>query len=691
MTLRRALLLILCACTLGTPGHAWSVDSTVAGAIDIESSFDAIGIRWFIEGDDDLDCRVAVAFRASGADAMWIQAQALLRVEPGSYNDYGIAPGNLLAGSVFGLTSDTPYDLRLELNDPDGGSAVEILPARTRAVPRDPLAPRVRYVIPGQGGGNGTVEDPFRGIAAADAVAQPGDIFILEDGVYSGGTVLTASGTESDPIVWRGAHREGVILDGEQLARHVVRVANARSVQIENVTIRRPLQIAVSCTVTAGIVVRGCSIDVSESTGADDMAGIWLTGPEQSDATIEGNTIHGPLRWEDGRNADAYGVIVAGSGHVIRFNEIHGWYDGVEVGDSNPGIVTMGCDVYGNEIYDCTDDGIETDASRHNIRVHDNRITNCLCGLSCQPVFGGPVYFIRNVVYDWQLKPLKFHESPTGMVVYNNTFVGADPRGWGGGEWRHAVLRNNIFVGGSHPGHTGDPIAIETIGVRADLDFDGWYQALPQRFAQYGDDFYPTLEDFRSGTGMETGGRLVDLGIFVDAEEPPLGSYLGQEGFPPAYDPGSQDLRLLPQSAAIDAGMILPNITDAYVGASSDLGAYELGVEIPVYGPGGLHPAQIESVALPVTRLLTAWPNPAPHEIAILVPGLRPTPSRVSIFDAAGRLVWTLPIPVSDSPVPLRVPWKACNQNGSSVVPGTYLCRVADREPYGGVKITIVR
>jgi hypothetical protein len=691
MTHRRAILLALCVLSIGAPGRARSVDSTTPGTIDIESSFDAIGFRWAIEGDDDLDCRVAVSFRASGAGGPWIEAQDLLRVEPGSYNNYGIDPGNLLAGSIFDLASDTSYDVRLELNDPDGGSAIETRSVLTRAVPQDPPAPRVRYVIPGHGGGSGTDGDPFRGIATADAAALPGDIFILEDGVYAGRTVLTASGTENNPIVWRGADREAVILDGERLARHVVRVEFTRDVHIENMTIRRPFQIAVSCTVTVGVVVRGCTIDVSEPTGADDTAGIWLTGPEQSNATIEGNTIHGPLRWEDGRNDDAYGVIVAGVGHVIRFNEIHGWYDGIEVGDSNPGIVTMGCDVHGNEIYDCTDDGIETDASRHNIRVHDNRITNCLCGLSCQPIFGGPTYFVRNVVYNWQLKPLKFHEWPTGMVVYNNTFVGADPRGWGGGQWRRAILRNNIFIGGSHPAQTGDPIAIETIGVRGDLDFDGWYQALPQRFAQYGDNFYPTLEDFRIGTGMETNGRLVDLGIFVDAEEPPLGSYLGQDGFPPPYGPGSQDLRLQPQSAAIDAGVNLANITDGCVGATPDLGAYEFGSATPTYGPAGLHPAQVEPVELPATRRLSVWPNPAGDGVTILIPGSGAAPSRVSIFDSAGRFVRTLSAHASGASLMRAVSWDARDRHGAPVAAGTYLCRVDGRAPRSGVKITIVR
>jgi hypothetical protein len=44
---------------------------------------------------------------------------------------------------------------------------------------------------------------------------------------------------------------------------------------------------------------------------------------------------------------------------------------------------------------------------------------------------------------------------------------------------------------------------------------------------------------------------------------------------------------LRPGSAAIDAGVELPTITDGFTGIAPDLGAYELGAPVPVYGPRG--------------------------------------------------------------------------------------------------------
>jgi hypothetical protein len=51
------------------------------------------------------------------------------------------------------------------------------------------------------------------------------------------------------------------------------------------------------------------------------------------------------------------------------------------------------------------------------------------------------------------------------------------------------------------------------------------------------------------------------------------------------YTPEQVDLTLRKGSAAVDAGVALPGITDGFTGRAPDLGAYELGVPLPHYGP----------------------------------------------------------------------------------------------------------
>jgi hypothetical protein len=51
----------------------------------------------------------------------------------------------------------------------------------------------------------------------------------------------------------------------------------------------------------------------------------------------------------------------------------------------------------------------------HNIRVMRNRGLNAAhAGLSAQPVFGGPAYYVRNVVYNTPVA-LKFNSKPAGL------------------------------------------------------------------------------------------------------------------------------------------------------------------------------------------------------------------------------------------------------------------------------------
>ena len=54
------------------------------------------------------------------------------------------------------------------------------------------------------------------------------------------------------------------------------------------------------------------------------------------------------------------------------------------------------------------------------------------------------------------------------------------------------------------------------------------------------------------------------------------------------------DITLRPDSKAIDAGIPMPGINDPFTGKAPDLGCYEIGKPIPIYGPrpGKLEPKQ---------------------------------------------------------------------------------------------------
>jgi hypothetical protein len=51
------------------------------------------------------------------------------------------------------------------------------------------------------------------------------------------------------------------------------------------------------------------------------------------------------------------------------------------------------------------------------------------------------------------------------------------------------------------------------------------------------------------------------------------------------YKAEDSDFHLKPGSAAIDKGVIIPQVTDGFAGAAPDLGALEAGQPMPHYGP----------------------------------------------------------------------------------------------------------
>ena len=101
-----------------------------------------------------------------------------------------------------------------------------------------------------------------------------------------------------------------------------------------------------------------------------------------------------------------YAIKVYGSGHVIAHNAVAFFHDGISVcthgvPDPERDRWAVAIDIYNNDIHVTGDDFIEADGGVHNIRVMRNRGMNAAhTGLSAQPIFGGPAYYIRNIVYN---------------------------------------------------------------------------------------------------------------------------------------------------------------------------------------------------------------------------------------------------------------------------------------------------
>jgi hypothetical protein len=311
-----------------------------------------------------------------------------------------------------------------------------------------------------------------------------------------------------------------------------------------------------------------------------------------------------------------YAVKVYGSGHVVAYNAISNFHDGVDVatygnpdGSPNPirDRLPVSIDFYGNDISNVEDNCLEADGGAHNIRIFRNRCFNHgHRALSVQPAFGGPVYFIRNIVYHApEGGAVKFTASSAGIVVYHNTLIApVKPMLLAASNVHY---RNNLILGKSE---TLETFAVETNTNYSSSDYNGFR---PNEGAEFSFEWstppnsmsanfpgeagkvpfqqqvqieaqarerrrFKTLKEFSQATGQDRHSVLVDYDVFVRVSAP---------GPDPRtlYKPSDFDFHLRTGSAAVDAGVRLPGVNDDFTGRTPDLGAYEVERPLPHYGP----------------------------------------------------------------------------------------------------------
>ena len=524
----------------------------------------ALGVKLPLTGDDNFNSSVQVRYRKLGTSA-WLSALPLFRVHPETVGEYLLAPH--FAGSIFDLRPGTTYEIELRIADPDGAvSQTLTLVSTTRAVPRDPISPRNRFV-------SSSAE-----LGQALSTAQPGDIINIADGVYTGGFGIFASGTAQNPIVIRGASQAGTILDGDNCTGCNVLEVYGSWVHVERLTLRNALQ---------GLRFQGAGAQGNVLRYVH-VKNTWLgmnSRQNQLDFYIADNIFEGRLTWpltcaDDGCvNANVDGIRIEGFGHVVAHNRISGYGDAMKTEQFG----ARSIDFYGNDVLWAYDNGIELDISEGNTRALRNRFTNTYSPLSVQPVIGGPAYIIRNIAVNQPDEPVKYHGigypriQPSGVLIYHNTFVSPyeSLTMQSGSPTHYFEFKNNLFVGPPvlRRGVTADWCGPINNGI---FDYNGYW---PDGFYGY---WFPWEYVKAAGfamlqaKGIERNGTLLGSSIFASG-------LLGPASHIPLLAP--QDVTLASNSSAADRGTVLPNINDGYTGSAPDLGALETGCPTVSYGP----------------------------------------------------------------------------------------------------------
>jgi hypothetical protein len=463
---------------------------------------------------------------------------------------------------------------------------------------------------------------------------------------------LTASGTPEKPIVIKAAGDGPVIFDGGGNFN----LFNAKAANynyFEGLTFRNTTIAIWAGTQfiagSSGLTVKHCRFE-------DINIGIWSNWSGSDNFTILDNTFIGRddpnhlLGWRDGEYWKQFvgvdgqvfepkllsytAVRVYGQGHVMAYNYVANFHDGIDVetyGNPDGSDAINGphypprelwkrrpvaIDYYNNYMTNFHDNAFEIDGSMHNVRVMRNMILNSASHPLCnQPAIGGPIYWIRNIVYNAPFGSIRTDGGSPGMIFLNNTILSeTNVTGTANSHWMNNLMLGQnsqpaIFSVSTYTNYTSSDYNGFRVNPGAGVSFEWnsptWGAAPDYRDlleGRGGNKFtgdnkylvtrhYADLARYSAETGQDVHSVLLDYDIFENV--PMLNAHLhapqlsaqDAELAQKLYDARDLDFRLKSGSVAVDKGAPIANVTDGFTGSAPDLGALEFGQPTPHYGP----------------------------------------------------------------------------------------------------------
>ncbi len=470
---------------------------------------------------------------------------------------------------------------------------------------------------------------------------KPGDTVLVHAGTYAyryelyanqttinatttfeGTYYLTADGTPEKPIVIKAAGDGEVIIDGRGNF-NLFNVKAADYNYFEGITFRNT-DIAIWAGTqfiagSKGLTVKRCRFEqvgmgvFSNYSGSSNfyIADSVFLGRNDSKHLIGWNGAF----WEQFKGVDgqefppvmkSYTAIrLYGPGHVIAYNHVADFHDGIdtemygmpdgshahdgpaypprEYFDRRP----VAIDIYNNYITNAHDNSIEMDGSMHNIRLMRNVLINSASHpMSTQPSVGGPIYWIRNIVYHAPGGSTRMTAGSPGVLFYHNTVTTETSAG----SSANSHWRNNLMLG---QGTAPAIFSVNTATAYSSSDYNGfrvnpgadtsfrWHVGAPPAPGAAPAPGFVTLADYVKATQQDQHSLTLDYDVFMHVPKLERDPKTVQR----LYELANLDFRLKPGAAAIDRGVALPNVNDGFAGKAPDLGALEAGQPLPTYGP----------------------------------------------------------------------------------------------------------
>jgi len=564
MKLKTIIIMLLCASCM------YAQNAVSPGDIKIDPTFEHIGILYNINGDANLNSNLQIEFRKQG-ESNYKQGAITMRSHSGLVIDGQPYNANHHAGSAMFLQANTTYQIRLTLTDPDGGGTTQTVSATTKAYPVE--SSNYQYVAPGNGGGNGTSSNPYRGLQTAADNATAGTTFIVRPGNYSP-FELTKNGAAGAPITFRSETLHAAVVDGANTSRGVVTLGafqqTIQHVIIDGFQIQNG-EWGIDAQNTQYMTVKNCKIEnVSYGIFNRRQQGV------ERDQYITNNYISGRNTWPGSGIPPERGINLRGNRNVVSFNTIENFSDGIAT-DGQANLNSHAMDVHNNDIRNMVDDLIEVDLTVSNTRVYLNRVYNGRMGVSLAPIYGGPCYVFRNEIYNIESSTYKMNRAPSGLVIVHNTSAKSGNGISSPPGWKNTFVKNNIIMGaeycfeeyGTQQGLTDDWDYNAYFSPRSTTSAAPWFK---WNTVRYGD-----INALRNGTSIEDNGLAISNSDLANVPIP--------ANYSTEYSPDDTDFRIENTANLRNNGVNLDNLNDGFVSdGQPDRGAYEFGSTPPKFG-----------------------------------------------------------------------------------------------------------
>ena len=170
-----------------------ATDTVTSGTISLTPTLECIGVVSNFTDDDNQNNNAILEYRQAGTSTWKTAPQMYADRERGQYR-----------GSIFWLTANTNYEVRVTYTDPDGVSGSPVTASIKTLNDNPPSNGNTYYVATtGNDSNLGTEASPLRTIQKAADTVSAGDTVLIKAGTYYEQVYIKVSGTAENYITFK--------------------------------------------------------------------------------------------------------------------------------------------------------------------------------------------------------------------------------------------------------------------------------------------------------------------------------------------------------------------------------------------------------------------------------------------------------------------------------------------------------